>query len=163
MNANNVRNRCIIHNVNARSLILWKVSILVNDGFKENVRRVELRDEDALLSVVKLLKVFLGQPEDGISILSYIHCLLVSSSHSSLTFTYRLPCQWHHILDHTLLRHLNPSRMTCSKLNRNVTEGLPTSLLSLPGFLRNLRSCRLGPLAQSFPSIVLQVPLQWYP
>ena len=51
--------------VDARSLVLWKVSIPVNDGFKENVRKVELRDEDALSPVDRLSKVFLGQPEDG--------------------------------------------------------------------------------------------------
>src|ERR1700729_696431 len=99
----------------------------------------------------------------GISILLCVHHLLVSASRSSLTFTYQLPRQWHHILDHTLLRHLNPSRTTCSKLDRNVTKGLPTSLLPQPGFLRNSKSCRLGPLAQSSHSIVLQVPLQRYP
>ena len=37
--------------VDARSLVLWKVSIPVNDGFKENVRKVDLRDEDALENV----------------------------------------------------------------------------------------------------------------
>jgi len=51
--------------VDARSLVLWKVSIPVNDGFKENLSRVELRDEDALSPVDRLSKVFLGQPEDG--------------------------------------------------------------------------------------------------
>ena len=51
--------------VDARSLDLWKVSIPVNDGFKENVRKVELRDEDALSPVDRLSKVFSGQPEDG--------------------------------------------------------------------------------------------------
>jgi Crinkler effector protein N-terminal domain len=50
--------------VDARSLVLWKVSMPVNGGFKENVRKVELRDEDALSSVDRLSKVFLGQPED---------------------------------------------------------------------------------------------------
>ena len=35
----------------ARSLVLWKVSIPVNDGFKENVRKVDLRDEDTLENV----------------------------------------------------------------------------------------------------------------
>jgi hypothetical protein len=53
------------HDVDARSLVLWKVTIPVNDSFKENVRKVELRDEDALSPVDRLSKVFLGQPEDG--------------------------------------------------------------------------------------------------
>jgi hypothetical protein len=44
--------------VDARSLVLWKVSIPVNDGFKENVRKIKLRDEDALSPVDRLSKVF---------------------------------------------------------------------------------------------------------
>ena len=52
--------------VDARSLVLWKVSIPVNDGFKENVRKVELRDDYALSPVDRLSKVFSGQPEDGV-------------------------------------------------------------------------------------------------
>ena len=54
-----------LEHVDADALRLWKVSIPVNDGFKENVRKVELRDEDALSPVDRLSKVFLGQPEDG--------------------------------------------------------------------------------------------------
>ena len=51
--------------IDARSLVLWKVSIPVNDSFGENMSRVELRDEDVLLPVDRLSKVFLCQPEDG--------------------------------------------------------------------------------------------------
>jgi hypothetical protein len=51
--------------INACSLVLWKVSMPVNDSFKVNVRKVELRDEDVLSPVDRLSKVFLGQPEDG--------------------------------------------------------------------------------------------------
>ena len=48
--------------VDARSLILWKVSIPVNDGFKENVSRVELKDEDELSPVDTLSDVFSEVP-----------------------------------------------------------------------------------------------------
>jgi hypothetical protein len=54
-----------LEHVDADALQLWKVSIPVNGGFKENVRNVELRDEDALSPVDRLSKVYLGQPEDG--------------------------------------------------------------------------------------------------
>jgi len=54
-----------LEHVDADSLRLWKVSIAVNSGFKEDLRKVELRDDDALSPVDRLSKVFLGQPEDG--------------------------------------------------------------------------------------------------
>jgi hypothetical protein len=53
------------HNIDARSLHLWKVSIPVDDSFKENVINVELRDGEALSPVDRLLNVFSGQPQDG--------------------------------------------------------------------------------------------------
>ena len=54
-----------LEHVDADALKLWKVSIPVNDGFKENARKVELRDEEVLSPVGRLSKVFFGQPEDG--------------------------------------------------------------------------------------------------
>ena len=54
-----------LEHIDADALRLWKVSIAVNSGFKEDVRKVELRDDDALSPVDRLSKVFLGQPEDG--------------------------------------------------------------------------------------------------
>src|SRR6267154_5084720 len=48
--------------VDARSLVLFKVSIPANDSFKENVSRVELKDEDELSPVDTLSDVFLEIP-----------------------------------------------------------------------------------------------------
>jgi hypothetical protein len=55
----------VLDHVTADSLILWKVSMAVDDGFKEKVRKVVLRDEEALSPVDRLSKGFLVQPEDG--------------------------------------------------------------------------------------------------
>jgi Crinkler effector protein N-terminal domain len=51
-----------LHHIDADALTLWKVSIPVNDGFKENVRKVQLRDEKALSPVDKLSDVFSDVP-----------------------------------------------------------------------------------------------------
>ena len=51
-----------LHHVDADALTLWKVSIPVNDGFKENVRKVRLRDEEALSLVDALSEVFSDVP-----------------------------------------------------------------------------------------------------
>ena len=48
--------------VDSCSLTLWKASILVNNGFKETVRNMELRDEEALSSVEELLDIFSTVP-----------------------------------------------------------------------------------------------------
>ena len=53
-----------LHHVDADALTLWKVSIPVNDGFSQNVKKVELMDEEALSPVDRLSKVFFVQPED---------------------------------------------------------------------------------------------------
>jgi hypothetical protein len=49
-------------NVDARSLVVRKVSIPVNDGLKENARQVELRDKEALSPVDPLSDVFVDTP-----------------------------------------------------------------------------------------------------
>jgi hypothetical protein len=54
-----------LHHVDPDALTLWKVSIPVNVGFNQNVKKVELRDEEALSPVDRLSKVFFVQPEDG--------------------------------------------------------------------------------------------------
>ena len=46
----------------SRSLVPWKVSIPVNDGFKENVSRVELKHEDESSPVDTLSDVFSEVP-----------------------------------------------------------------------------------------------------
>jgi len=54
-----------LDHVAADSLTLWKVSIPVNDSFNQNVKKVELRDEEALSPVDILSMVFFGQTEHG--------------------------------------------------------------------------------------------------
>ncbi|KIM73122.1 hypothetical protein PILCRDRAFT_733222 [Piloderma croceum F 1598] len=51
-----------LEHVDAEALRLWKVSIPVNGGFKENVSRVELKDEDELSPVDTLSDVFSEVP-----------------------------------------------------------------------------------------------------
>jgi hypothetical protein len=51
-----------LEHVDADALRLWKVSIPVNGGFKENVSRVELKDEDELSPVDTLSDVFSEVP-----------------------------------------------------------------------------------------------------
>jgi hypothetical protein len=55
----------VFQHVDADALVLWKVSMAVNDGFKENVKKVELRDEEALSPVRRLSNVFSDPPEEG--------------------------------------------------------------------------------------------------
>jgi hypothetical protein len=52
-----------LEHVDADALQLWNVSIIVDDGFKENVSKVELRDEEELSPVKKLSA--LDEPHDG--------------------------------------------------------------------------------------------------
>ena len=51
-----------LKHVDAGALQLWKVSIPVNGGFKENVSRIELKDEDELSPVDTLSDVFSEVP-----------------------------------------------------------------------------------------------------
>jgi hypothetical protein len=51
-----------LEHVDADALQLWNVSIVVDDGFKENVSRVELKDEEELSPVDALSDVFLEAP-----------------------------------------------------------------------------------------------------
>ena len=51
-----------LEHVDADALRLWDVSIAVDDGFKENVSRVELKDEEELSPVDALSDVFLEVP-----------------------------------------------------------------------------------------------------
>ena len=69
-----------LHHVDADALTLWKVSILVNDGFNQNVKKVELRDEEALSPVDRLSKVFFVQPKDG-----HLHIIVRSPPASKST------------------------------------------------------------------------------
>ena len=55
----------MLDHVTADSLTLWKVSIPVDDRFKENVGKVELRHGEALSPVTRLSSVFVDRPEDG--------------------------------------------------------------------------------------------------
>jgi len=48
-----------LEHVDADALQLWNVSIIVDDGFKENVSKVELRDEEEL-SPVKTLSSWMN-------------------------------------------------------------------------------------------------------
>jgi hypothetical protein len=57
-----VKKKLSLHHVHADALTLWKVSIPVNDDFKENARKVELREEEALSPVDPLSDVFEEMP-----------------------------------------------------------------------------------------------------
>jgi len=50
--------KVVLKHFDADALQLWDVSIVVNDGFKENVSRVELKDEKVLSPVDALSDVF---------------------------------------------------------------------------------------------------------
>jgi hypothetical protein len=51
--------------VPARSLGLWKVSMLVDKSFGEKARDMELREEEVLSPVTPLSRVFTDTPVDG--------------------------------------------------------------------------------------------------
>jgi hypothetical protein len=61
--------------IDADSLILWNVSIPVNDDFKEIVKKVELKDEEALSPVNRLSTIFPVQQKDG-----HLHIIVHPSS-----------------------------------------------------------------------------------
>jgi len=52
------KKKLALQHADADALKLWKVSILVDASFKENVGKVELRDEEALSPVCNLSHVF---------------------------------------------------------------------------------------------------------
>jgi len=52
--------------VDVFALKLWKVSIPVNDGFKENARKVERRDKEAFSLVDPLLDVLTDPPAEAV-------------------------------------------------------------------------------------------------
>jgi hypothetical protein len=56
--------RPAIDHLPADTLVLWKVSIPVNQNLTENLRKLDFVDESSLLPVKKLSKVFSDQPED---------------------------------------------------------------------------------------------------
>ena len=56
------------HIVNAHTLILWKVSIPVDESLDKNLMDLDLVDETSLSPVVRLAKVFLDKLED-----EYLH------------------------------------------------------------------------------------------
>jgi len=77
--------KVVLEHIDPDALKLFKVSIAVDAGFKENVGKVELRDEE-LSSVVRLSKLFAVDPEGG-----HLHILIVSdpppvSANMSLNF-----------------------------------------------------------------------------
>ena len=77
--------KVVLEHIDPDALKLFKVSITVDAGFKENVGKVELRDEE-LSSVVRLSKLFAVDPEGG-----HLHILIVSdpppvSANMSLNF-----------------------------------------------------------------------------
>jgi hypothetical protein len=69
-----------LHHVDADALTLWKVSIPVNVGFNPNVKKVELRDEEALSPVDRLCNIFFVQPKDG-----HLHIIMRSPPASKST------------------------------------------------------------------------------
>jgi hypothetical protein len=52
----------VFQHVDADALVLWKVSMAVDHSFEENVKKVELRDEEALSPVEELSDVFSEVP-----------------------------------------------------------------------------------------------------
>lgn len=62
-----------LQHVDADALTLWKVSIPVNNSFKENVRKVELKDEETLSSVDRLYEIF-SDPLQG----KHLHIIVKS-------------------------------------------------------------------------------------
>ena len=58
------KNNISLQHVGASALKLWRVSIPVDHGSKEYVRKVKFNDEEALSPVEELSRVFLDQPED---------------------------------------------------------------------------------------------------
>src|SRR5258705_41801 len=59
-----VKKRPAFDHVPADTLILWKVSIPVNRNLTENLSKLDFIDENSLLPVKKLSKIFSDQPED---------------------------------------------------------------------------------------------------
>jgi hypothetical protein len=58
--------------IDAWDLKLWKVSIAVENGFEENVKKEKCRAEEKLLPVYKLSEVFTVQPNDR-----HLHIIVV--------------------------------------------------------------------------------------
>jgi hypothetical protein len=56
------KNPASFHDVDARSLHLWDVSIPVDDDFEDKMRGIELKDEDELSPVDTLSDVFSEAP-----------------------------------------------------------------------------------------------------
>jgi hypothetical protein len=71
------KNKHTLEQVDAKTLNLYKVSIPVDDGFEENVGKVELGDEHELLAVKRLAGVFVDRPKEG-----HLH-IIVKSPHES--------------------------------------------------------------------------------
>jgi hypothetical protein len=55
-------NPASFHDVDARSLHIWNVSIPIEADFNDNVKKVELRDEEELSAVDSLADVFSDVP-----------------------------------------------------------------------------------------------------
>jgi hypothetical protein len=58
------KKRPAFDHVPADTLLLWKVSILVNQNLTKNISKLDFIDESSLLPVKRLSKVFSDQPED---------------------------------------------------------------------------------------------------
>ncbi|KAF8316713.1 uncharacterized protein EI90DRAFT_2944264, partial [Cantharellus anzutake] len=57
------KNKFALEHMDAKTLTLWKVSIPVDDSFKENVKKVELEDAGSLSPVDILSEIFLHPPQ----------------------------------------------------------------------------------------------------
>ncbi len=56
------KNKFSLEHMDAKTLTLWKVSIPVDDSLKENVKKVELNDEEMLSPVHRLSSIFPDPP-----------------------------------------------------------------------------------------------------
>jgi hypothetical protein len=56
------KNKFALEHMDAKTLTLWKVSIPVDDSLKENVKKVELNDEEMLSPVHRLSSIFPDPP-----------------------------------------------------------------------------------------------------
>jgi hypothetical protein len=73
--------------VDAESLVLWKVSIAVDSHLTENVGKVDLGENEPLVSVARLYEIFSDQPEDR-----HLHVIIWSPVLVSLG------CNFYHVL-----------------------------------------------------------------
>ena len=56
------RNKHAFEHVDAKTLVLWKVSIPLNESFKSNLSKLDLVEQRPLLPEQELVEIFTGPP-----------------------------------------------------------------------------------------------------